>query len=51
MWYKREEAQKRYSFFFSSTSLAGAYGGLLASVIGKIDDGFLSWVSKVFLYI
>ncbi|KAK1831491.1 major facilitator superfamily domain-containing protein [Podospora conica] len=37
MWYKRSEAQKRYSFFFSSTSLAGAFGGLLASAIGKMD--------------
>ncbi|KAK5629608.1 hypothetical protein RRF57_005323 [Xylaria bambusicola] len=35
MWYKRDEAQKRYSLFFSSTSLAGAFGGLLASAIGK----------------
>lgn len=35
MWYKRAEAQKRYSLFFSSTSLAGAFGGLLASAIGK----------------
>ncbi|RWA11738.1 hypothetical protein EKO27_g3394 [Xylaria grammica] len=37
MWYKRHEAQKRYSLFFSSTSLAGAFGGLLASAIGKLD--------------
>ncbi|KAI1180393.1 MFS general substrate transporter [Nemania sp. FL0916] len=37
MWYKRAEAQKRYSLFFSSTSLAGAFGGLLASAIGKLD--------------
>ncbi|GAW25736.1 putative MFS transporter [Rosellinia necatrix] len=37
MWYKRNEAQKRYSLFFSSTSLAGAFGGLLASAIGKLD--------------
>lgn len=37
MWYKRSEAQKRYSLFFSSTSLAGAFGGLLASAIGKMD--------------
>jgi hypothetical protein len=37
MWYKRSEGQKRYSFFFSSTSLAGAFGGLLASAIGKMD--------------
>jgi len=35
MWYKRDEAQKRYTLFFSSTSLAGAFGGLLASAIGK----------------
>jgi MFS family permease len=37
MWYKRSEAQKRYSLFFSSTSLAGAFGGLLASAIGKSE--------------
>jgi MFS family permease len=37
MWYRREEAQKRYSFFFNSTTLAGAFGGLLAAAIGKMD--------------
>lgn len=37
MWYKRAEAQKRFTFFFSSTSLAGAFGGLLASAIGKSE--------------
>lgn len=37
MWYRRAEAQKRYSFFFSSTTLAGAFGGLLAAAIGKMD--------------
>lgn len=45
MWYKRSEAQKRYSFFFGSTSLAGAFGGLLASAIGKMDGmrGYGGW--------
>ncbi|KAI0010312.1 MFS general substrate transporter [Xylariaceae sp. FL0662B] len=45
MWYKRGEAQKRYSLFFSSTSLAGAFGGLLASAIGKMDGirGYHGW--------
>ena len=45
MWYKRSEAQKRYSFFFGSTSLAGAFGGLLASAIGKMSGtrGYLGW--------
>jgi len=45
MFYKRSEAQKRYSFFFSSTSLAGAFGGLLASAIGKMDGlrGYRGW--------
>lgn len=37
MWYKRSEAQKRFTFFFASTSLAGAFGGLLASAIGKSE--------------
>lgn len=39
MWYKRNEAQKRFTFFFCSTSLAGAFGGLLASAIGKSESG------------
>ncbi|KAF3482388.1 putative MFS transporter [Arthroderma uncinatum] len=45
MWYKRSEAQKRFSFFFSSTTLAGAFGGLLASAIGKMDGlrGYHGW--------
>ncbi|SLM33769.1 mfs transporter [Lasallia pustulata] len=45
MWYKRSEAQRRYSFFFSSASLAGAFGGLLASAIGKMDGmrGYHGW--------
>ncbi|OCH93577.1 MFS general substrate transporter [Obba rivulosa] len=45
MWYKRSETQKRYSFFNSSTTLAGAFGGLLASGIGKMDGvrGFSGW--------
>lgn len=37
MWYKRTEAQRRFTFFFSSTTLAGAFGGLLAAAIGKMD--------------
>ncbi len=45
MWYRRGEAQKRYSLFFGSTSLAGAFGGLLASAIGKMDymRGYRGW--------
>ena len=45
MWYRRHEAQKRYSFFFGSTTLAGAFGGLLASAIGKMDymRGYRGW--------
>ncbi|KAH9857218.1 major facilitator protein [Lenzites betulinus] len=45
MWYRRGEAQKRYSFFFSSTTLAGGFGGLLASAIGKLDGvrGYHGW--------
>ncbi|CAK7562544.1 MAG: High-affinity nicotinic acid transporter [Sporothrix epigloea] len=45
MWYRREDAQRRFSFFFSSTSLAGAFGGLLASAIGKMNlmRGYLGW--------
>ncbi|QIW97487.1 hypothetical protein AMS68_003005 [Peltaster fructicola] len=45
MYYRRHEAQKRYTFFFSSTTLAGAFGGLLAAAIGKMDglSGYAGW--------
>lgn len=45
MWYKRSEAQKRYSFFFGSATLAGAFSGLLASAIGKMNGmrGYDGW--------
>ncbi|KAL7271097.1 hypothetical protein RUND412_006171 [Rhizina undulata] len=35
----------RFTFFFLSTALAGAFGGLLASGIGKMDGihGYLAW--------
>jgi MFS family permease len=45
MWYRRYEAQKRYSAFGCSTILAGAFGGLLASALGKMDGigGYGGW--------
>lgn len=45
MWYRRSEAQKRFSFFFGSTTLAGAFGGLLAAAIGKMSGlrGYAGW--------
>ena len=45
MWYKRIEAQRRFSFFFGSTTLAGAFGSLLASAIGKMNGmrGYRAW--------
>jgi len=44
-WYKREEAQKRFTAFLASTSLAGAFGGLFAYAISKLDGaaGLASW--------
>ncbi|KAH7166485.1 major facilitator superfamily domain-containing protein [Dactylonectria macrodidyma] len=45
MWYRRHEAQRRYSFFFNSSTLAGAFGGLLAAAIGKLEGvrGYMGW--------
>ena len=45
MWYKGWEAQKRFSFFFNAASMAAAFGGLLASAIGKMDGirGYSAW--------
>ncbi|EEA24476.1 High-affinity nicotinic acid transporter [Talaromyces marneffei ATCC 18224] len=44
-WYTRGEAQKRFSFFFGSATLAGAFGGVLAFGIGKMDglQGYRGW--------
>ena len=36
-WYKRDELVFRICFFILSASLAGAFGGLLASAILKLD--------------
>lgn len=45
MWYKRDEAQRRFTFFYSSVQLAGAFAGLLASAIGLLDGqkGYPAW--------
>ncbi|KAI0786405.1 major facilitator protein [Abortiporus biennis] len=45
MWYRRTEAQTRYSFFFSSTSLAAAFGGLIAFGLGHLGGvrGMAGW--------
>ncbi|TCD62575.1 hypothetical protein EIP91_006725 [Steccherinum ochraceum] len=45
MWYRREDALKRMALFYGSATLGGAFGGLLASAIGKMDGmrGFRGW--------
>ncbi|KAJ2891352.1 hypothetical protein MKZ38_000556 [Zalerion maritima] len=45
MYYKRHEYQKRMSFFFCSTLIGGAFGGLLAYAIAKMDGqkGMAGW--------
>ncbi|KAL7893514.1 major facilitator superfamily domain-containing protein [Trichoderma sp. SZMC 28014] len=44
-YYKRHEYQKRMSFFFCSTVVAGAFGGLLAYAIAHLGGkhGFAAW--------
>lgn len=44
-WYPRDEAQKRFSFFYSSIQMAGAFSGLLAYGIGFLDGrrGLAGW--------
>lgn len=43
--YRPEEAQSRFAIFVGSTTLAGAFGGLLASAIGNMDgiQGLRAW--------
>ena len=44
MYYKRHEYQKRVSFFFCSTVVAGAFGGLLAyAIAGLSSPSMAAW--------
>ncbi|KAI9747049.1 MAG: hypothetical protein M1835_002248 [Candelina submexicana] len=45
MWYVREEGQFRQAMFFSAASVAGAFSGLLAFAIAKMDGvgGYEGW--------
>ncbi|KAK3386832.1 high-affinity nicotinic acid transporter [Podospora didyma] len=45
MWYTRDEIQLRQALFFSAASIAGAFSGLLAFAIGKMDGvgGLEGW--------
>ncbi|KAF2203994.1 MFS transporter [Delitschia confertaspora ATCC 74209] len=45
MWYKREESQRRFSFFVCGATFAGAFGGLLATGIGHMNGirGYNAW--------
>ncbi|KAF2870651.1 major facilitator superfamily domain-containing protein [Massariosphaeria phaeospora] len=45
MWYKRLEAQRRFSFFVNAATFAGAFGSLLATGIGHMDGirGYHAW--------
>lgn len=45
MWYCRHEIQLRTALFFSAASVAGAFSGLLAFAIGKMDGvgGLEGW--------
>jgi len=44
-WYKREEAQKRFTVYFTSVILASAFGGLLATGIANMNgtQGYSNW--------
>lgn len=45
MWCKASEAQRCFSLFSTAASFAGAFGGLLASVIGNMESirGYHAW--------
>ncbi|KAI0160235.1 MFS general substrate transporter [Xylariaceae sp. FL1272] len=45
MWYCRREIQQRQAAFFSAASIAGAFSGLLAYAISKLDGvgGLAGW--------
>jgi uncharacterized membrane protein len=45
MWYRREESQKRITFFYSVVPLSGAFSGLITTGIGHMDHlrGYRAW--------
>ena len=45
MWYRRHECGFRMAIFFSAATAAGAFGGLLATAISKMDGlrGMRAW--------
>ena len=45
LWYKRNEQSKRVAIFFSAATIAGAFGGLLAFGIEKMEGvaGLHGW--------
>lgn len=45
LWYKRSEQSKRVAIFFSAATIAGAFGGLLAYAIEKLEGraGLRGW--------
>lgn len=49
MYYKRHEYQKRVSFFFCSTVVAGAFGGLLAYAIAGLSTPTMSAWRWIFI--
>ena len=44
-WYKREEAQRRFTIYWCSVLTASAFGGLLASAIANMNNvgGYSNW--------
>jgi len=48
-WYKRSESQFRVGFFFAAATIAGAFGGLLAYGLTRIDAGSIPGWGWLFL--
>ena len=51
-WYRRFEVQYRVALFYTAASLSGAFSGLLAFAIGKMEGirGYSGWRCVVFTY-
>lgn len=45
MWYRRNEQAFRIALFFSAATVAGAFGGLLAAALAKLNGkgGMHGW--------
>ena len=49
LWYRRKEQALRLGFIWSSSALAGAFGGLLAYAVGHLESTLFAQWQLIFI--